>query len=113
MYDLDVGSLMALVSTLSSREKKIQSVEELPRCQNCGIELKPLEQGACPDCEGPTLLLECPSCLDEDELHVHVEGRSTMLLAVRHMVHDDGGLWTSDAGIAVFVRIPRSRNSKS
>jgi len=59
------------------------AIARLPLCNQCGVELKCLHRDVCPDCGDGIVILECPSCLGQEEF-LHLENEDIHLHAYCH-----------------------------
>ncbi len=80
---------------------------KVPTCSECGISYHPLYEKKCEGCGGGLVVMECPSCLDQEEYNLHKNSDrygGASLTARRHIeCEGEGGFWVTEIETALLV----------
>lgn len=74
-------------------------------CDECHVALKPLLEDVCSDCGAGVVMLECPSCLDQDEYVMFYDRGDNYDARLVGRCHREQGRFITELELAALVRI--------
>lgn len=67
--------------------------------------LKPLHEDVCSDCGAGVVILECPSCLDQDEYVTFYDSEDDYDVRLVGRCHRERGRFITELELAALIRI--------
>jgi len=74
-------------------------------CNECGVALRPLHEDVCDRCGDGVVILECPSCLDQDEYVMFSDSGDDYDARLVGRCHRKQGKLITELELAALVRI--------
>lgn len=76
-----------------------------PTCGKCGVAFRPLYEDVCDECGEGVVILECPSCLDQDEYVMFSDSGGDYDARLVGRCHRKQGRFITELELAALVRI--------
>ena len=76
-----------------------------PTCNECGVALRPLHEDVCDQCGEGVVILECPSCLDQDEYVMFYDSGDDYDARLVGRCHRKQGRFITELELAALVRV--------